>query len=122
MNMHLKKLITEYKIKNNPKNRTANCLSNMKKKKNDLMHTTIPLTKKIKIKRKEEHNMEIKEMLHINYISFQKQQVIQQTQITLRILVSIMFLMMTWRILIIKPLHFYKTPHFHTKLLKFFLD
>ena len=120
--MHLKKLITEYKIKNNPKNRTANCLSNMKKKKNDLMHTTIPLTKKIKIKRKEEHNMEIKEMLHINYISFQKQQVIQQTQITLRILVSIMFLMMTWRLLIIEPFNFYKTLHFHTKLLKFVLD
>ena len=50
MKMHLNKILKQSKINNNSKNRTAKLLSNMKKGKKNLMGTTRPLTKKIKMK------------------------------------------------------------------------
>ena len=44
--------MTEAKIKNNQNNRTAQLLRNIKNKNNNIVRTTIPLTKEIKTKNK----------------------------------------------------------------------
>ena len=52
MKIHLKKIMTEQKIKNNTRNRTAKFLTKVKMKNNNMMRTTRPVTKEINMKRK----------------------------------------------------------------------
>ena len=76
------------------------------------MHAEVSAKKEIKTKREKEIYMENREILQKKYISIQRQKVIYQIQKTLIILLSIICLMMKWRLFIRQPLNVYKTVVF----------